>query len=226
MSTARVAVVDDHEIIAQALEAVLRGHGHDVVRVDPVVDDLLGAVLDVDPDLVLLDLDLGPMGDSSPVITPLVEAGVRVVVLTGVTDRRRKARCLRAGSHAVVSKHRSFGELQDVVLAALEGEDVMPANEREDELAWLRSAEAEQRHRLLGFDDLSPREAEVLGALAEGLAVDEIAQRAFVAPSTVRSQVRAILRKLGVGSQLAAVAKARAARWKPPTDTGGAQHGR
>ncbi len=53
----------------------------------------------------------------------------------------------------------------------------------------------------------------MLRALCEGRAVDEIARDAVVSVSTVRSQVRAILRKLGVNSQLAATALARRAGW-------------
>jgi two-component system, NarL family, nitrate/nitrite response regulator NarL len=60
------------------------------------------------------------------------------------------------------------------------------------------------------------REAEVLRGLIEGRSVDELAQEAFVSIATVRSQVRAILRKLGVTSQLAAVGLARRAGW--PSD--------
>lgn len=226
MSTSRVAVVDDHEIIAQALAAVLGRHGHDVVRVEPDGGDLVAAVVALSPDLVLLDLDLGAMGDGADAVAPLVAGGLDVLVLTGVTDRRRRAHCLREGAHAVIGKHTSFDELQDAVLTLLDGGAVTTPHEREEELAWLRDEQAQRQRLLHGFTDLSSREAEVLGALMDGLQVDEIARRAVVAPSTVRSQVRAILRKLDVGSQLAAVARARSAGWEPPPAAGEGDGGR
>jgi len=58
------------------------------------------------------------------------------------------------------------------------------------------------------FKRLSQREALVLGAMADGLSADEIAETHFVALNTVRSQIRSVLNKLGVRSQLAAVALA------------------
>jgi DNA-binding NarL/FixJ family response regulator len=60
------------------------------------------------------------------------------------------------------------------------------------------------------FERLTQREAIVLGALVDGLTADEIAGAHFVALTTVRSQIRAVLHKLGVRSQLAAVALASA----------------
>lgn len=214
--TARVAIVDDHEVIAQVLAAVLESDGFEVVRVTPSGQDVARELLETAPDLVLLDLDLGPMGDGASAVEPLATAGIPVLVLTGVTDRRRTARCVRLGARAVISKQRPFTELRDAVLTTLSGGEVMTRHEREEELQWLRAAEEEQERRLQGFEDLSPREAEVLGALMTGHQVDDIARDAFVATSTIRSQVRAILRKLRVGSQLAAVARAREAGWEPP----------
>jgi DNA-binding NarL/FixJ family response regulator len=55
----------------------------------------------------------------------------------------------------------------------------------------------------------------VLAALVEGLSAEEIADAHFVALTTVRSQIRAVLQKLGVRSQLAAVAYANRVGGKP-----------
>ena len=59
----------------------------------------------------------------------------------------------------------------------------------------------------------TPRERQVLVGLAGGRTVDEIARDGRVSAATVRTQVRAILTKLGVRTQLAAVAQAREAGW-------------
>ena len=58
------------------------------------------------------------------------------------------------------------------------------------------------------------RECEVLAALIDGLSAEEIAETQYVALTTVRSQIRAVLQKLGVRSQLAAVAQANRVGWK------------
>jgi DNA-binding NarL/FixJ family response regulator len=70
------------------------------------------------------------------------------------------------------------------------------------------------------FDLMSRREAEVLGLLMEGMTVSEIARARVVSESTVRSQVKAILSKLDVGSQLTAVGRAHQIGWRPPGQAG------
>lgn len=217
MTQARIAVVDDHAIIAQSLAASLTALGHRVVWVEPEEhEDLLAEVLAERPEVVLLDLDLAGAGDGARLVEPLTEAGARVLVLTGVQDRARRARCLRAGAVAVLGKDCSFDELRRAIQVVVDDGELLSAHEREEELAWLREVEAARTAARDGFDRLTPRESEVLGDLMEGRPVDEIASRAVVAESTVRSQVRSILRKLGVQSQLAAVARAREAGWEPP----------
>jgi DNA-binding NarL/FixJ family response regulator len=66
---------------------------------------------------------------------------------------------------------------------------------------------------LTPFDRLSEREAEVLRALAQGLTVAGIARRSVVSEATVRAQVRSILTKLDVRSQLEAVVAAQRSGW-------------
>jgi DNA-binding NarL/FixJ family response regulator len=79
----------------------------------------------------------------------------------------------------------------------------------------LRIERAGLRKALTPFERLTMREREVLAALVDGLSAEEIAETQFVALTTVRSQIRSVLQKLGVRSQLAAVAHANRVGWKP-----------
>lgn len=82
-------------------------------------------------------------------------------------------------------------------------------------LAALRDREREARL----FETLTDREREVLGAMIVGLAASEVAGEWRVSLATVRSHIRAVLSKVGVRSQLAAVALAwRSCREPPVTD--------
>jgi two-component system, NarL family, nitrate/nitrite response regulator NarL len=72
--------------------------------------------------------------------------------------------------------------------------------------------------QVLEFDRLTPREEEVLLALMSGAKARDICLQSFVSMPTVRSQIRAILTKLGVTSQLAAVALAYQSGWSGPRD--------
>jgi DNA-binding NarL/FixJ family response regulator len=92
------------------------------------------------------------------------------------------------------------------VLTAAVGEPVMTEGERQ---TWLRrhtSYQALERERSRRLARLSPREREVLDLLAEGHRAAEVAEHFVVSMTTVRTQIRAILTKLQVNSQLEAVA--------------------
>lgn len=217
--TTRLVLVEDHGLIAQTLAAALGDDGTEVRVIDPEAqEDLLAAVTAVAPDLVLLDLDLGTAGDSTALIEPLCDRDIDVLMVTGVEDPVRRARCLRAGALGVVDKGASFGQLLEAVRCALDGGPLMTDHERQEHLALLRQHEHDRQVQLEPFEALSPREQEVLGELVRGRTVDEIATADVVSVATVRTQVRAILHKLDVGSQLVAVAEARAAGWIPPQE--------
>jgi DNA-binding NarL/FixJ family response regulator len=210
-----VLIVEDHEMLAEALASALRVTGADthVVRA-ATADDVVDAVTGHRPRLVLLDLDLGLADLTGDLLVPsLVDAGATVILLTGCRDRTTLGRCLEAGAVGVVSKEAGLTVLIDAVDRVLRGEPLPDRDEREAMIAEARERRAADAQRLAPFLQLTRREAHVLRALADGRSVESVAAESFVSVATVRSQVRAILMKLGVGSQLAAVAAARRSGW-------------
>jgi two-component system nitrate/nitrite response regulator NarL len=216
----RITIVDDHQLFAEALELVLAHEGHDVHRVEvPAhsvsVEHLIAAIRRQRPQVVMLDLGLGTSVDGSRLIAPLRARGFEVIVVSGTTDRSLLGECLRLGARAVIPKSASLNVLLSRLRCVVGGLPAMPRQEREEllELARLRhqwGREAQDR-----LDSLSQREAEVLAELMAGRRVDDIALASFVSVATVRTQVKAILRKLGVSSQLAAVGLAQGVGWRP-----------
>ena len=77
---------------------------------------------------------------------------------------------------------------------------------------------AARQDRLAPFDGLTRSEQRVLGFLMDGRSAERIAGELVVSMSTVRTHVRSVLAKLGVNSQLGAVAAARSAGWEPEPD--------
>ena len=216
---ARVSIVERHQLLVDGLEMALRDDGFDVGAVDVEgrsTDDLVEAALAGQPQLVLLALDLGAGADGTDLIGPLRTAGARVLVITGIEDQARHDRAVALGAEAVLPKTTPLADIRAAVPRAAEGGELMSPAERaacrrRDALA----APARERD-LLGLQLLSPRESEVLAALVDGHSVCEIATHGKVRPSTVRAQVRAILVKLGVSSQLQAVAVAHRRGWRAP----------
>jgi DNA-binding NarL/FixJ family response regulator len=211
----RAVLVDDHQLLAQTLALALGFEGIDCTVADlGDRDALVQAIVGGPPALVLLDLDLGgAIGDGTDLVAPFVAAGCRVLVVSGSTDVDQVCRAVEAGAAGVVSKNAPFERLLEAALAAARGEEVMTHDERLAVLDEARRRRAVRAQDLAPFERLSDREGQVLRALAGGLSVSAIAEEWFVSEATVRSQVRAILTKLGVSSQLEAVAAAHRHRW-------------
>ena len=204
-------VVDDHRLLAQSIAISLRQEGV-ACTVAPLTDpvSLVAGIVAERPDVVLLDLDLGPgVGDGCALVAPLAAAGCRVLLVTATTDPVRLAAALGAGAVGVLDKTEPIEVLLEAATAAARGERVID-DVRERSL--LRDA----RHRqdaLACFGRLTARETAVLRALGRGENVATIAATCYVSEATVRSQVRGVLTKLGAGSQLEAVALAHRAGW-------------
>ena len=214
----RVIMIEDHELLAQSLQATLKAEDVEVIRVwSNDRDDLLAQAQANAPGLLLLDFDLGEqIGVAFGLIEPLSAAGLDVVMLTGERNALMLAQCLEEGAVGVINKSVSFDELLDQIHFALGGGDLMTRHEREEMLSQLRQHRSVRDQELRAFTELTVRECEVLGELMQGKAADTIAEESVVSVATIRTQIRSILAKLGVNSQLAAVARAQQARWRPP----------
>lgn len=212
-----VLVVNDKDLLATSLVVALQQVGvtaDSVTGTDPA--RVIAAVCSRAPVIVLLDLDLGPsVGPALDLIHPVAEAGGKVVVLHGISDRLRLAACLERGATGFVSKTAEFADLVDTIGRVAAGDDLLTARERETLMALLHGSRQAAASRLAPFARLTPRERAVLGKLMAGESAQVIAAGSYVSLATVRAQIQSILRKLDVRSQLAAVALARRVGWSP-----------
>ncbi|HVU91188.1 MAG TPA: response regulator transcription factor [Jatrophihabitans sp.] len=207
-------IVDDHQLLATALVVTLDRVGIPAAAVRPRPrPELLRELLDRRPGTVLLDLDLGEFGDATPLIAPLADAGVRVVVMTGLADRVRIAAALEQGALGYRPKADGVEALVDTVRRVRRSREPLDPRTRATLLEELRRARARRSAALAPFERLTEREQETLRALGEGRSVREIADAWVVSEATVRTHVRSLLGKLGARSQLAAVAMALRAGW-------------
>jgi DNA-binding NarL/FixJ family response regulator len=211
-----VLVVEDHALLAQSLVIALNAEGCRA-RVASLIDPatLLAEVAADRPGVVLLDLELGALGDGGDLVAPMTQLGARVLVVSGTTDRLRLAETIEKGAVGFLSKTVPFEQLLAAVLDVVAQRPVLSTAQRFELMADLRSARATRSMQLAPFKTLTPRERAVLAALAQGQRADTIATAAVLSAATVRSQIRSVLAKLGVSSQLEAVALAWAVRWFP-----------
>lgn len=149
------------------------------------------------PDVVLMDLAMEPVdGVAATRELRATMPEIEVVAVTSLVDQSRVREALEAGASGYLVKDAAPEELALAIRAARRGEvhlDAALARELMDSLSARRPAEP--------FEELSERELEVLGLIAQGHANKEIATRLFISERTARTHVSHILRKLGVSSR-------------------------
>lgn len=216
---ARILIVEDHTMLAQALALGLELSGHRLqcrIATIPGPPSVLDQAADYRPCLTLLDLDLGEE-DGLDLVRGLRATGTKVLIITGSHDRQRLAATLSLGTEGWVSKDQPFEQLVEGALQIIAGRRLL-APSLHDELATLGRSHLEDFAQLRGrIESLSRREQEVLVELCRGKGAGEISRELFLSLATVRSHIRAILLKLGVPSQLAAVSLVQRAGIRLPT---------
>ena len=200
----RVVIVDDHEMFAQGLTAILGADPSiEVVASAQTVEDGCAAVRLHSPDVVLMDYEL-PDGDGAAA-TQRIKSEVpaaQVVMVTSFDDEAILIRAIEAGCSGFITKHKAIQEVTSAVRAAYAGEALISPSMLARLLPKLR-----QNPKGLGAD-LTPREIEVLKLLAAGASNQQIAEELVLSLHTVRNHVQNVISKLGTHSKLEAVATA------------------
>lgn len=209
-----ILVIDDHALVTQGLRLGLEVEGFEVETSDG--QDLAALeklVEEFKPNIVLLDLNLEGGRDGIELAPMLLEHGCMIVVLSGETNSAVLAGTIEAGVHDILGKATPFPKLVREIVALQEGDGDRAKLRRQQVLRDARHELNLARTRLEPFEQLTRREEAVLTGLINGQQAAQIAEDSFVSLSTIRSQIRSILTKTGVTSQLAVVAMALKAGW-------------
>lgn len=217
----RITVIGHHTLLADSIAVTLEREGHLVATVDfshpqSSLATALAAALRSMGRLVLLEHDLGHIGNGMRLIAPLTTAGATVVLITESRNQVHWGEAIQQGAKDVLHKSRS---LKDVVTIAQRVRDGLPLMSRDERATLVHTAvtdREEARTLRARLDRLTEPEMAVLGALMKGASALDIARTRLTTKETVRSQIKSILAKLEVTSQLAAVGAAHRVAWEPP----------
>jgi PAS domain S-box-containing protein len=201
----RVLLVEDHTAVRQAIAAMFeREPDFDVVG---QAGSLAGARrLLREVDVAVVDLGL-PDGYGGDLIKELSDVNPRAqaLVLSASLDRAETARAVQYGAAGTLDKTARLAEVVNAVRRLRAGETLLPLEEVV-ELLRFADHQREQEHKdRYAIERLTPREHEVLQALADGLDSQAIADRLHISIRTERNHVASILAKLGVHSRLQAL---------------------
>jgi DNA-binding NarL/FixJ family response regulator len=211
----RVLLVDDHAALLEPLAFMFEQEPDFAVvgmtsSLREARDRLVALARGGDvPDVAIVDMNL-PDGEGTSLIGDLRTSGfargsASVLILTAIEDPARLAPAVEAGAAGILHKSAGTREIIDAARRLAAGEVLLSQGELR---AMLRLASSRREQDLEAgeiIDRLTPREREVLQALAEGLSDAEIAGKLYVTAGTVRTHFANILAKLQTTSRLQAL---------------------
>jgi DNA-binding NarL/FixJ family response regulator len=205
----RVMVVDDMTLVRQGIESLLKGiDSVEIVGEVCDVQEALGILPRVSPDVVLLDQDMP--GLATPEAVSLLKQHrpqTEIIVLSEAPDEERAFRALEAGASGYVLKDISPENLVRAIHGVCDGRTMThPYITRrliERFRALMQERTGKNGAHLAG---LTNRELGIVMEMAEGATDREIAKKACLGESTVKSHIRSILRKIGARNRTQAVA--------------------
>jgi len=216
--TIRVLIADDQRVIRQGL-ALLLGllPGVEVAGAARDGDEALALAAQLRPDVVLMDLRM-PRCDGVEATRRLLAqaAGVKVIVLTTYADDRSVVDALRAGARGFLTKDAGAEEIKRALEAVMRGEAAIDPAVQHHLVNAVAAGGPPSKPEPALPDGLTPREAEVLSLIAEGLSNAEIATRLVVSEATVKSHINHLFAKTRVRDRAQAVSYAYRHDLAPP----------
>ncbi len=203
----RILLVEDHASFRQTLAFVFdRESEFEVVAQAGSLAEARQVIEGLEVDLGVMDLSL-PDGEGVELIKDLRATNPQfaALVLTASLDRAEHARAVESGAAGILHKSAGVEEIMEATRRLAEGETLLSQEELIDLLRLAGQSREEEREARASIEQITPREREVLQALAEGLSNKEIAAKLHVSVDTERTHMMNILNKLNVHSRLQAL---------------------
>lgn len=205
----KVLLIDDHTLFRVGLEGLLASRGINIVASVGSGQDCMQLIDELSPEIVLLDMRMPGINGLS-VLKTIREHNqeIPVVMLTTSTEESDLLESLRSGAQGYLLKDMEPDELV-LALRDIVGGKTVVAPDLAPILAKAVQGNPETTEKETSpFSELTPRETEILGLLAEGQSNKAIARNLGISDGTVKLHVKAILRKLNVHSRVEAAVMA------------------
>lgn len=202
--TARIVVVDDHELVRVGLRTLLANHGLHVVAQAGNGADGLALIQSVRPDLAIIDIRMPDMsGIQLCQSVRSTNQYTKLAILTTAVDKDVVHACLQTGVQGYLLKDMPGDELCRAIQNILDGKSVLDPAVTAYALGWI-----EFRGEASGKDALDLRDVEILRLMARGRTNHEIGQHLHLSENTVKANVNEIYQRFGVRSRVEAVIEA------------------
>lgn len=204
--TIRVALVDDHPIIRNALRGLLALENDiEVVGEGSTGRQVAALIATTSPDILILDLSMPEM-DGLTALGELQRAGskVKVIILTASEDKNDFVRAMKLGCCGIVTKQTVSDQIAEIVRRVYGGEVWLDPHTT---AAVMKQCGPETDTMVLSAEvkrnrELSQREREIVSLVARGHKNREIAEKMFITEQTVKNHLHNVFDKLGVSDRL------------------------
>jgi two-component system nitrate/nitrite response regulator NarL len=192
----RVLIADDHPIILSGAEAMLRGSAFEVVAKFSNGSEVLAAIDEIAPDIMILDVQM-PSCTGLDVLRTLRRRGDErpIILLTAEIDQANMAEALALRVNGLILKERASESLMECLAAVSSGRQWI------DESLLQQAREAPRGDDKAPLASLSPRELSVAQLVIQGMRNREIAASLGITEGTVKVHLYRVYEKLGVSSR-------------------------
>ena len=211
MNPIRLLIADDHTLFRQGMRALLASVPDiELIGEAATGEEAIAQAAALNPDVILMDIKM-PGSNGIEATRRILQAmpGMGVIVLTMLEDDDSVFAAMRAGARGYVVKGADEAELFKVIRAVAGGEALFgPAIARRLMTFFAEGRALVKRHP---FPELTERERDIVGLIAQGNSNAEIAAQLSLSPKTVRNHISSIFDKLHVADRAQAIVRAREA---------------
>jgi DNA-binding NarL/FixJ family response regulator len=208
----KVILADDHTMVLKGLRFFLSTQSDiDIIGEAHNGKEAVELAGTLSPDVILMDVQMPDMdGVEATIAIKEKYPEIKIIILTSFVDQDTVLPALKAGANGYQLKDIEPEELADTIRAVHRGEKRLHPQATNQLLTHLKD---ETPGRKSSFDELTPREKDVLREITNGLGNKEIADALFITEKTVKTHVSNILSKLGLHDRTQAAILAMKNKW-------------